>query len=407
VSFEGWTPGTRLRCISCQAEVPLGPEYFGCRVCTGGEPLEVVYTGASSTWADLNAGISWMSQALQPLAPPAPVRLGQGNTPLIAAPGLGSAVWVKNETQNPTWSHKDRAHAINAGVARLLGAPGMICTTTGNHGASAAAFAAVAGCRAVALCHPNTPQTLLDMIRAYGGVAAKVPAEARSDVVRELVDRGWYPATSMDPSLSGRSTPYGVEAYKLIAYEIVRALGGAPAAIVVPSASGDTLYGIAKGFDELHSMLGLDRVLSIAVQPETANTLQRSIASGQVEEVPRASSIALSIAETRTGRQGLVASRRWPVTAVTVSEAAILESTADLAAMGLLLEPAAASSLAGYRATVQDGLISSEDQVVLLATSAGPKWMSAIIPALKGAVVHSKDQLERLLSEGDRKEPID
>ncbi len=68
------------------------------------------------------------------------------------------------------------------------------------------------------------------MISAYGGQAVYVALDEVQDAVAELVDEGWFPATSMDPLVSGRSNPYGAEGYKSVAYEVIAQLGETPGA---------------------------------------------------------------------------------------------------------------------------------------------------------------------------------
>jgi threonine synthase len=77
-------------------------------------------------------------------------------------------VFLKNETFSPTGSHKDRYHAVCAGAARILGCAGLVTTSTGNHGVSAAAYAASMHLPAVVLCHAEAPEGLLRAIQAYG-----------------------------------------------------------------------------------------------------------------------------------------------------------------------------------------------------------------------------------------------
>ena len=86
----------------------------------------------------------------------------------------------------------------------------------------------------------------------------------------ELVSQGWFPATSMDPAISGAANPFGAEAYRAIAYEIVEQLAGMPDAIFVPTAGGDTVYGAAKGFSEISHLTALPLPRVFAVQPEGA-----------------------------------------------------------------------------------------------------------------------------------------
>ena len=102
--------------------------------------------------------------------------LGQSPTPLLdAGPGAGHDL-LKLEARNPTGSHKDRFHAISAALARLAGAPGVVTTSTGNHGVSCAAHAAAEGLPSVVLATGAVPPALALQIAAHGGLLAQVGA---------------------------------------------------------------------------------------------------------------------------------------------------------------------------------------------------------------------------------------
>jgi threonine synthase len=400
-----WNPHARLRCIDCGNEQPLGPAFKGCERCAnGGEhaPLEVVYEGADPPReSELRSVLQWLSVDRQPIAPTKRVSLGRTPTPLVPVTSLGPTVLVKNETLNPTWAHKDRLHEVNVGVAKLLGSAGVVASTTGNHGAAAAAHAAAADLPSVIFCHPEASSTTLGMISAYGGAVVQLSPENEHTAVASMVDEGWFPATSMDPMISGRSNPYGSEGYKLIAYEIVAAMGCLPEAVVVPTASGDTVYGIAKGFAEVAIARGSAPTRIVAAQPETANPLQRSMRNHRVARVPDARSFALSVSEEVTGRQAMVALQRWDGDVVSASEASIRDSVRRFARAGLLVEPASAVSYAGFQRALDNGLIGVGDTVVLLATSSGVKWpreLEEIFPVTPVTDPHAlKIMLEELL----------
>jgi threonine synthase len=373
-----WNPHAQLRCIDCGNEQPLGPTYNGCAHCSDGEeraPLEVVYEGSDLPQGlGLRSILQRMILDRQPIAPAKHVSLGRSPTPLVAAPSFGPTVLVKNETFNPTWSHKDRLHELNLGAAKLFRSKGVVASTTGNHGAAAAAHAAAVKLPAVIFCHPEASPTTLQMISAYGGTVVQLNPEDQRATVASMVDEGWFPATSMDPAVSGRSNPYGSEGYKSIAYEIVAALGRLPEGIIIPTASGDTVYGIAKGFAEVAAATGSSPTRIIAAQPEVSNPLERSMWNHQITGVPDARSFALSVSDTITGRQAMVALERWNGDVVSVSEDSIRDSVRKFAQAGLLVEPASAVSYAGYERALENGLVGVDDVTVLLVTSSGVKW---------------------------------
>lgn len=386
----GWNPSARVRCMFCDYETDCGDAAgdgavgagaatgsAGCPRCGGIEgpsPLEVVYVPDGEPPRDLGRALRWLAGHRLPIGPEAMVSLGRPVTPLVPQPALGPGVYLKNESLNPTWGHKDRTHEITVGAARLIGARGVVTSTTGNHGAAAAAHAAAAGLPSVVFCDPLASPVTMQMITAYGGLAVQVePSKARQALI-DLVEDGWFPATGMDPLVSGRSNPYGAEGYKSISLEVAAQLGEIPAAVIVPTASGDTLYGIAKGFAEISELTGEPMPRIVSAQPDQADPLARSLAAGRPVHVPDAHSMALSVADASTGRHALAALQRWAGAAVSVPEHAIVDAVRDLAARGYLAEPASAVALAGLRALPPADRPAPGRPIVLILTSSGVKW---------------------------------
>lgn len=374
-----WNPDARLRCVSCDATSPLGPAWEGCSVCKTGAPLIVEYDGLRPPASgSLPERIDWLATAASPIASTARVTLGEGRTPLLAAPGDGPATWLKVEGQNPTGSHKDRFHAIGAAIAREVGAPAAVTASTGNHGAASAAYAARAGIGCLVLLHPDSPPALRTQLRAYGAHVAIVPGHVQ-EIVTALVDGGWYPGTGADPALAGRGNPYGQEGYKAIAYEIVVELGRVPAVVAVPAASGDTVFGVQRGFRELHELLGLPMPVVLACQPAGAAPLVLTAEEGA--DAPRivdnATSAALSARDPRSGWHASLALRDGGI-AVAVPEPAIAEELRRLGRVGLFVEPASALGLAGARVARERGLVDADAETAVVLTSSGLNWTTHI-----------------------------
>ncbi|MBA2519570.1 MAG: pyridoxal-phosphate dependent enzyme, partial [Chloroflexia bacterium] len=320
-------------------------------------------------------------------------------TPLAPAPRFGPGVWLKHEACSLTGSHKDRFHAVTARVARRLGSRGIVASSTGNHGVAAAAHAAAAGLPAVVFCHPAAPAGLLRAIGAFGGIAAQLDPAAQREALVGLVEAGWFPATTMDPVLAGAANPFGAEGYKAIAYEIVEQLGAMPESVFIPTAGGDTYYGMLKGFAEVAALSGGSMPVVFAIQPEGANALTRSLAAGRQETVEHPVSIALSLTDQRTGRQAMAAAARWGGRALDVAETAIRAAIGDLAGMGIYPDPASAAALAGYRHAVASGMLGGRATAVLLLTSSGFKWPEAMAEVFPAAAVRGADELRSRLSD--------
>jgi threonine synthase len=393
-----------LVCRRCGSELDLGPYFAGCPRCGG--TLEVTYDYAALDSTTVAALVARSSPArCAELLPVADlddiVTLGEGNTPLVPGVQLGAALelehcYLKNETVNPTWGHKDRAQSIMLTKARDFGYDRIAVASTGNHGASAAAYATRSRCRACAVfCPPETSDLLLRLIEIFGGSAFVADWEIRHQFVRYLVsERSWFPATGMWAGPA--SNPYGVEGYKSLACEIVRDLGRAPDQVYMACAVGESLYGVYKGFKELVHFGVIDRVPKMmACQPSGANVLEQSTAAGLREciTLPNPSSIATSVREPSSGEHALEAIYESGGRALSVGDDQIVDMMRLLGREGLCVEPASAVAAAGLAHGRRAGWISDDEWVVAVLTSSGIKW-----PQQLTMVTHGAATLEPTLS---------
>lgn len=320
-----------------------------------------------------------------------PVSLGEGDTPLVHLGRIGAQLgldrlYLKDETRNPTWSYKDRLAAVAVTAAVADGADTVVVGTTGNHGAAAAAYAAAAGIRCVAITLASVPPTMKVLMQVYGAAVAAVETPAdRWTLMRRAVDeRGWVPLSGLtDPPVG--SNPLGIDGYKTIAYEVVEELGASPDAVVVPVAYGDGLAGIHRGFADLQALGAVESVpRMIAVEP--LGPYAAGLASGgdapvRVEGRP---SVAFSIASPLATYQGLAALRASGGRAVVVGDdARILDAQRLLASHeGLYLEASAAIALPALEVLRGAGGIGPAETVVIVGTSSGLKDVDATAAVL-------------------------
>jgi threonine synthase len=178
------------------------------------------------------------------------VTLGEGSTPLIRAERLSRRldvdVWLKWEGANPTGSFKDRGMTMAVSKALEEGSAGVVCASTGNTAASAAAYAARAGMRATIL-HPAgaVASSKLAQVRAAGAELREVEG-AFVDAFAAALD-----LCEREGCTNVNSTnPYRLEGQKTAAFEIVEALGGAPDVLVLPYGGGGNTSAYARGFAE-------------------------------------------------------------------------------------------------------------------------------------------------------------
>ncbi|HEX8958918.1 MAG TPA: pyridoxal-phosphate dependent enzyme, partial [Solirubrobacterales bacterium] len=334
----------------------------------------------------------WDFAALFPLPEgTAPISLGEGGTPLVLGDWLAewaghstAGVYLKNETANPTWCSKDRGNSLSVAVAKALGAPGTVAITTGNHGASVVAYSARAGLPSVALMNPLSDVVHRAMVAECGGTGI-VTSDPVAYLRRLVQEDGWFAVTSMAEE-SGPN-PYGVEAYKTIAYEVLADLGGVPDAVFVAAASGDLLFGIEKGFRELRELGLADRVpRMIGCQAAGAAPLAQARREGlsEVPVLPSPATVAVSIGDATGGAHALDAVAGSGGDFAVVSDAEIVEAQHVLARGGLLIETASSATAAGLRSAAKVGLVRPGERVVLILSGSAVKWSEQLISAALG-----------------------
>lgn len=353
------------------AEFPLFPALTrGCPRTSTDEiayPVEVVYDYGRVDRAlfDQEPGpdLARWSPLLPPLAAPT---LGEGGTPLLEFDG----VHVKDESRNPTWSHKDRLNRVAISAAVAAGAPGVVVASSGNHGASAAAYAARAGLPAIVLASAESPAAVQAFVRAYGAKVFSVPVDERWPLLREVVDRlGYHPVSNQTVTHTGH--PFGPEGYKTIAYELFLQLGRVPAAVFTPTGYAELLYGMWKGFTELR-LLGLADVTPrvFSCEPAVGGPNARALATGAPAAIVElGASDAYGIAGSVGGHRGVLAVRDSGGAALLVTDEEMRAAQRDLARQGLWQELSGAAGLAGYRKLGEE----FDGPVVCVATSSGFK----------------------------------
>ncbi|MFE7587155.1 pyridoxal-phosphate dependent enzyme [Streptomyces gardneri] len=311
-------------------------------------------------------GLDRWAPLLPPLAAPG---LGEGNTPMVALP---DGVWVKDESRNPTWSHKDRLNRVAVSAAVASGARGIVVSSSGNHGAAAAAYAARAGLPCAVFTSPYAPPAVASHLRAYGATVLTVPYESVRPLMRRIVDEFGFQAVSSVTDTAHTGHPFGPEGYKTLAYEIALDLGRAPAVVHLPTGYGELLFGVAKGFQELARLGVTDSVPRMyATEPAAAGALTEALRTGRpTARVPVGPTLAYAIDCEINSYRGVVAVRTTGGAARTVTDEQMTSARAELASQGLWCETSAAAGLAGLRA---HGPRKTDGPVVCVVTSSGYK----------------------------------
>mgnify|MGYP001958702433 FL=1 len=401
-----------LECPRCKLQATEEEAFWGCASCRQeGLPVNIhpVYDleGLIPDWQDSVSGI-FRYQSLLPITGQlSPVSLGEGSTPLIHLAELGARIgldnlFIKDETRNPTWSYKDRLAAVAVNHARESGATTVVVATTGNHGAAVAAYAAAAGLKCVILTLESVPAEMKVLMQVYGAqVVALSSGPERWQLMRSAVEAfGWTPMSGLaDPPVG--SNPFGIDGYKSIAYELVEDLGRQPDCVVVPTAYGDGLTGIYRGFLDLRDLGMIDSIPKMmAAEPLGPYTTSLQDGGEMPSKVLPRNSVAFSIASPVATYQGLQAIRHSGGTAITVGDdSTIIQAQIELAEAGLFLEASAAICLPAVT-SLAGTTLSQEDLVVLLATSSGLKGIgdSASVLAEVPTISPDLDELSRIIN---------
>lgn len=401
------TPGYlgHLRCPRCGAAEPESRAFAGCSACAAGgfavnlRPAYRIEAGPLPV-ADGEPGI-FRHRGLLPLpATTRPVSLGEGRTPLLPLRRLGaelglSRLLLKDESRNPTWSYKDRLAAVAVSKAAADGAKTVVVSTTGNHGAAVAAYAAAAGLDCVALTLTSVPATMRTLMQAYGAKVFAYPTgpDRWAVMAAAVAEHGWVPMSGFrDPPIG--SNPFGVDGYKTIAYEIWEELGEVPDAVLMPAAYGDGLAGVHRGFADLVA-LGLAATVPrlVAVDPFGAYAAALAAPALVPPRVPAGPSVSFSVATPIATQQGVEALRQSGGRAVAeASDDRVMAMQSRLAgAEGLYAEASAALPLVGAGALAAEGWLRPHELVVAVSTSTGLKDVGATTSRLPEPPVLSPD----------------
>ena len=370
------------RCLYCGATYPLYPPLAtGCPACATNDfksSVEVIY--------DYPDGVAWLPDQPLPgltryasLLPPLvdSLSMGEGGTPLVAHPvqELGDAeVYIKDEGRNPTWSHKDRLNLAISSTALAVEAAGVVAASSGNHGASAAAYSSRAGLPAVILTTPRPP-AVASFVQAYGQTVVAVPdVETRWTLMERLVEEfDYHPASNQ--TIPPTNHPFGAENYKSIAYELYLQLGRrAPEAVFVPTGYAELLFGVHKGFRELLQYGLIDRLpRMMACEPAAGAPLKRALELGQpVAYVDAGPSDAYAIIVPVNSYRGVVAVQESDGAALAISDEEMVAAQRQLSRAGMWVELSAAISMAGLLHARELGL-GQRGPLVAISTSSGFK----------------------------------
>jgi threonine synthase len=304
---------------------------------------------------------------------------------------------VKYEGLNPTGSFKDRGMTVAISEAAGRGAKAVICASTGNTAASAAAYAARSGLRAIVLIPKGKV--------AAGKLAGAVAYGA--DVFQ--IDGSFDEALSLVVEISNRTpialvnslNPYRLEGQKTAAFEICDELGFSPDWLCLPVGNAGNISAYWMGFKEYHDLKGIRLPRILGVQAEGSAPL----VLGHPVEHPETVATAIRIGKPARGEQALIAAEESKGLIMAVSDDEILAAQRKLAASGVWVEPASAAGLAGLLHELKAGRLNVDGKrITIVCTGHGmkdPDIIAASMPAPR--IIPAKaDALEEAILGSDK-----
>ncbi len=300
--------------------------------------------------------------------------LGEGFTPLVRANRLGATVglerlYLKIEGQNPTGSFKDRGMVMAVAKAVEAGARAIVCASTGNTSASAAAYGAAAGLEVIVVL-PKGQIAMGKLLQAQVAGAKVVAIDGNFDqaltIVRALAEQDDHPVT-----LVNSVNPFRLEGQKTAAFEICDDLGEAPDYLAIPVGNAGNISAYWAGFRE-YAAAGLTTTTPRMWGFQAAGAAP--IVLGHRVERPDTVATAIRIGDPASWSKAVAARDESDGRIEAVSDELILAAYRDLARLeGIFCEPASAATVAGVRAFAAAGQVARDAMVVCVLTGNGLK----------------------------------
>ncbi|GIP49553.1 Threonine synthase [compost metagenome] len=321
--------------------------------------------------------------------------LQEGNTPLVRAENLskelGLDLYFKYEGLNPTGSFKDRGMVMAVAKAVEEGSQTIMCASTGNTSAAAAAYAARAGIDCIVLI-PNNNIALGKLAQAmiYGAkvIAIEGNFDRALEIVRDITAK--HPIT-----LVNSVNPYRIEGQKTAAFEVCDQLGKAPDVLAIPVGNAGNISAYWKGFKEYHER-GKSTSLPRMVGFEAEGAM--AIVKGEPILEPETIATAIRIGNPASWKTAVAAAEESGGQINYVTDDEILDAYRIIAAKeGIFAEPASAASIAGVYKLKREGYFKGGETVVCVLTGHGLKDPNIAIKSIGGEPLVVQDTEEAVL----------
>jgi threonine synthase len=358
-----------ISCDNCGRVYPLDKTPYKCLVCGGIFDISTPLPYSSAN-IDLSQPGIWRYRNTFGLPDGAdPVSLGEGTTPLLWVEVKGRQVAVKCENLNPTGSFKDRGSSVIAGFLKSRGISEVVEDSSGNAGASIAAYSAQAGIKSRIFIPASASGPKRRQIETYG--AELVPVHgSRSDVTEAVLTE----ANKGMVYASHAYLPFNLPGYATAAYEIFDQLGTAPSAIISPCGQGGLLLGLAKGFEAIRQSgnpIRLPKLIGVQARACSPLWVMSTAGMAAMGFVTESQTIAegVKVKSPVRGDKIMRVVKASQGQFIAVDEEDILRGQDELARRGFYVEP---TSAIVWNA-LEQVLDSLPDPVVVLLTGSGYK----------------------------------
>ena len=346
-----------------------------------GESLEVKIEGLKHATAKRGANIWHRFSDFLPFDHySSDLSLGEGDTPLLESKKLAehvglNSILLKNETVNPTWSFKDRGSLPCILMARERGEQFVATISTGNMGASIAAYGARSGIRPLIFIPSFCPEEKIRSMSINGATIIQVDAPDYGEMKKKVLGL----ASSLGLRIVSGNGPIRVEGYKFCAFELFEQMNGqVPDFIAVPTSACGHIRGLFKGFRELLEA-GMTSQLPrmIIVQAAQNSPLVTAFKGRKEKPVPfknvHTIASAITTGNPMGGEEILEKAYKYNWLAEEVTEEEILWGQRLLGRVGFFVEPSAATSVAAIQKLCKAGKIKRHESVVIMLTGSGLK----------------------------------
>ncbi|NYZ79774.1 threonine synthase [Candidatus Micrarchaeota archaeon] len=349
-----------------------GTEYSAVQYACGKCGSVLLCDYEQRSWLPIGFGV-WRYQSMIPVQ--RSISLNEGGTPLVKRRDTNDNVYLKLEGDNPTGSFKDRGTTVVVSNAFNRKFKRATVASTGNMGASVAAYCAYANIHAKVFIPKDVTQEKIAQIGAYGAELVKVKGtfyDAVQASIREVRDnRTYLAATGLNP--------YFLEGVKTIGFELFEQMRGVPDKIIVPMGSGGMITAIYKAFLELKKLKRIKTLPQmVGVQATGCSPIATAWEKGSAivpVHNPKTIASAIMVKVPYNGYTAIDAVNHSKGECVRVNDHQIIQAIKELGREGVFAEPAAAASLAGLKKIDY----SKDEKIALIISGSGLKDPTALI----------------------------